>query len=214
MFQKLKSFFTSAHCEEWDNEMQNQGRAQALFACLSQALSEEEMSSPGKWLSHFWGSLCKGPDLGLCRSCCPPPWWEQDQTRDISASLTVHFCGVLHFSQQNSCAEYSICVTAENQRDERDLWPLVINKLNTPRSLTIEDLTRTVHLVCQVVLLLFRLKISAVTDFWHLIQIPLRFFIAIRQGWSANFMWRHWNQYRLEAFLLNSSHLNWKFSDF
>lgn len=53
MFQKGKSFFTSAHCEEWDNEMQNQGRAQAFFACLSQALSEEEMPSPGKWLSHF-----------------------------------------------------------------------------------------------------------------------------------------------------------------
>lgn len=53
MFQKGKSFFTSAHCEEWDNEMQNQGRAQALFACLSQALSEEEMPSPEKWLSHF-----------------------------------------------------------------------------------------------------------------------------------------------------------------
>lgn len=45
MFQKVKSSLTSAHCEEWDNEMQNQGRAQALFACLSQALSEEEMPS-------------------------------------------------------------------------------------------------------------------------------------------------------------------------
>lgn len=53
MFQEVKSFLTSAHCEEWDNEMQNQGRAQALFACLSQALSKEETPSWEKQLSPF-----------------------------------------------------------------------------------------------------------------------------------------------------------------
>lgn len=32
MLQKTKSLLTSAHCEEWDNEMQNQSRTQGL--CL------------------------------------------------------------------------------------------------------------------------------------------------------------------------------------
>ena len=54
MLQKVKSLLTSAHCEEWDNEMQNQSRTQALFACLSQALSEEKVPSLRKLLSHFW----------------------------------------------------------------------------------------------------------------------------------------------------------------
>lgn len=54
MLQKVKSLLTSAHCEEWDNEMQNQSRTHALSACLSQALAEEKAPSLRKSLSPFW----------------------------------------------------------------------------------------------------------------------------------------------------------------
>lgn len=78
-----------------------------------------------------WSMVGAGPNLG------------------ISASLTVHFWGVLWFSQQNSlCRIQHLCDSAENQREGRDLWLLVINELDTPRSLIIEDLSRTVQLIC------------------------------------------------------------------
>lgn len=76
----------------------------------------------------------------------------------VGAGLNLgHFC-LTHcafpgcftvFTAESLCRIQNLCDSAENQREGReDLWLLVINELDTPRSLIIEDLSRTVQLIC------------------------------------------------------------------
>lgn len=118
MFQKVKSSLTSAHCEEWDNEMQNQGRAQALFACLSQALSEEEMPSG----ENGSAPSVPGADPGLVQKLLP--WSMVGAGPNLGHFCLTHraFLGCfMFFTAEYLCRIQNLCDSAENQREGRDL---------------------------------------------------------------------------------------------
>lgn len=89
------------------------------------------------------------PDPGLVQKLLPWPM--------VGAGANLgHFCLTrcaflwcfMVFTAESLCRMQHLCDSAKNQREGRDLWLLVINELNTPRSITVEDLTRTVQLIC------------------------------------------------------------------
>ena len=211
MLPKVKSLLTSAHCEEWDNKTQNESRAQALFPCLSQALSKEKIPSLRKLLIRFWVLFMQRTWSWACEEdavlihCgnrakpgtflphCASPWCVMFFVAEyVVWNMPWAQRHAVHFLVQSTASSW-LCripersarfVTAGDKWTEHPevthFWRFYRN--NSPNMPVLKP---------QLAPLLFRLSKSLLPLEYKVFltpcTIPLRFYIAIRQGWTVNF---------------------------